>query len=194
MPGFPARELAVHCARVVDQKGGEEVVVLQLPASAHSFDYAVLVSASSDRLTNALVEEVWHFCKRHGVQRMPVEGESGWMLIDCFDVVVHALSVEKREFYQLDTLWPLAKKVQWEKEAKALPDPDKQKVAAVEDDVEADEPKPAAKKKAPARKKKAVEVIEVTDEPEAKPTKKKAAAPKKRKAASRAKKQDAGEL
>ena len=77
MPGFPARELAVHCARVVDQKGGEAVVVLQLPASAHSFDYAVLVSASSDRLTNALVEEVWHFCKRHGVQRMPVEGESG---------------------------------------------------------------------------------------------------------------------
>ena len=172
MPGFPARELAVHCARVVDQKGGEAVVVLQLPASAHSFDYAVLVSASSDRLTNALVEEVWHFCKRHGVQRMPVEGESGWMLIDCFDVVVHALSADKREFYQLDTLWPLAKKVLWEKEAKTLPDPDKtartgNAAGAETDEVESPEAEtaddadnaeePAPKKRAVRTKKAAAE-------------------------------------
>lgn len=173
MPGFPARELAVHCARVVDQKGGEAVVVLQLPASAHSFDYAVLVSASSDRLTNALVEEVWHFCKRHGVQRMPVEGESGWMLIDCFDVVVHALSADKRAFYQLDTLWPLAKKVLWEKEAKALPDPDKtartgagvevdevespEAEAEAETEDDAEEPAPAPKKRAVRTKKAAAE-------------------------------------
>jgi ribosome-associated protein len=98
---------------------------MQLPATAHSFDFAVLVTAGSDRLTNALVEEVWHFCKRHQVPRMPVEGESGWMLIDCYDVVVHALSEEKRAFYQLDTLWTLAKPINWAKEAKSLGDPDK---------------------------------------------------------------------
>ena len=122
---FSARELAVHCARIVDEKGGNDVVVMQLPATAHSFDFAVLVTAGSDRLTNALVEEIWHFCKRHQVPRMPVEGESGWMLIDCYDVVVHALSEEKRAFYQLDTLWNLAKPINWAKEAKALGDPDK---------------------------------------------------------------------
>lgn len=180
MPGFTARELALHCARVVDQKGGAEIVVLQQPSSAHSFDYAVLVSASSDRLTNALVEEVWHFCKRHGVQRMPVEGDTGWMLIDCFDVVVHALSEEKRAFYQLDTLWPLAKKVPWEKEVKTLADPDKAPAPVVEaEDV------PAPKKRV-TRKKPAVEA-------EPAPAKKKPAA-KKAKPARRAKPQDAGDL
>ena len=180
MPGFTARELALHCARVVDQKGGTQIAVLQQPSTAHSFDYAVLVSASSDRLTNALVEEVWHFCKRHGVQRMPVEGDTGWMLIDCFDVVVHALSDEKREFYQLDTLWPLAKKVAWEKEVKALPDPDKAPAPVV---VAEDVPAP---KKRVTRKKPAVEA-------EPAPAKKKPAA-KKAKPASRAKPQDAGDL
>lgn len=181
MPGFTARELALHCARVVDQKGGAEIVVLQQPSTAHSFDYAVLVSASSDRLTNALVEEVWHFCKRHGVQRMPVEGDTGWMLIDCFDVVVHALSDEKRAFYQLDTLWPLAKKVPWEKEVKTLPDPDKAPAPV----VVAAEDAPAPKKRV-TRKKPAIEA-------EPAPAKKKAVA-KKAKPARRAKPQDAGDL
>ena len=180
MPSFTARELALNCARVVDQKGGVEVVVLQQPSTAHSFDYAVLVSASSDRLTNALVEEVWHFCKRHGVQRMPVEGDTGWMLIDCFDVVVHALSEEKRAFYQLDTLWPLAKKVAWEKEVKTLADPDKVVAAPVV--VE----EAAAPKKRVSRKKPAIEAEPV--EP------KKKAVAKKTKPARRAKPQDAGDL
>lgn len=122
---FSSRELAVHCARLVDEKGGEGVRVLQMPAAGTEFAFAVLVTANSDRLTNALVEEIWHFCKRHGVDRMPVEGESGWMLIDCYEVIVHALSAEKREYYDLDTLWPMAREVPWAKEAKTLGDPDK---------------------------------------------------------------------
>lgn len=204
---FPSRELAVHCARLVDQKGGEDVVVLQLPATAHSFDFAVLVTAGSDRLTNALVEEVWHFCKRHQVPRMPVEGESGWMLIDCYDVVVHALSTEKREYYQLDTLWSLARKVDWAKEAKALPDPDKAPAAEAapakpkrtsrakkieeaeeeeaEAEVEAPKPKKAgAKAKAATKPKKATTAKLSTAKP---------AAAKKRKPASRAKRQQGDE-
>lgn len=203
---FPSRELAVHCARLVDQKGGEDVVVLQLPATAHSFDFAVLVTAGSDRLTNALVEEVWHFCKRHQVPRMPVEGESGWMLIDCYDVVVHALSTEKREYYQLDTLWSLARKVDWAKEAKALPDPDKAPAAEAEPaqpkrssrakkietaeeeaEVEVETPKP---KKAGAKAKAAIKPKKATT---AKLSTAKPAAAKKRKPASRAKRQQGDE-
>ncbi len=162
---FSARELALHCARLVDQKGGEGVRVLQMPAAATEFSFAVLVTANSDRLTNALVEEVWHFCKRHGIERMPVEGESGWMLIDCYDVIVHALSTEKREYYDLDTLWPMAREVLWAKEAKLLADPDKPvkpakavkaaKVAAANDEVDEEgeaAAKPKRRKIAPRKK------------------------------------------
>ena len=170
MPEFSDRELALHCARLVDQKGGEAVRVLQLPVGAQEFSFAVLVTANSDRLTNALVEEVWHFCKRHQVPRMPVEGETGWMLIDCYDVIVHALSPEKREYYDLDTLWPLAREVQWAKEIKTLADPDKPAAAPAkraakakvaeepEEEVEAEEEAPAAKphRRKAAQRKRAV--------------------------------------
>ena len=170
---FSARELAVHCARVVDEKGGNDVVVMQLPATAHSFDFAVLVTAGSDRLTNALVEEIWHFCKRHQVPRMPVEGESGWMLIDCYDVVVHALSEEKRAFYQLDTLWTLAKPINWAKEAKALGDPDKPDYgtrAAVAKRAKAqDEAVESVAEEAPAKPAKRVAKAAANAKPAAKP-------------------------
>jgi ribosome-associated protein len=161
---FPARDLAVHCARLVDQKGGSDVRVLHLGRSAHSFDFVVLVSAQSDRLTNALVEEVWHFCKRHQVPRMPVEGESGWMLIDCYDVVVHALTPDRRAFYQLDTLWPQAREVPWEKEAKQLGDPDRPAPASTSANADT----PAAKRKKTTRK-----AAEKADEDAEKPAAKK---------------------
>ena len=77
-------------------------------------------------------------------------------------------------------MWPLAKKVAWEKEVKALPDLDKAPATVIEaEDV------PAPKKRV-TRKKSAIEA-------EPAPAKKKPAA-KKAKPASRAKPQDAGDL
>jgi ribosome-associated protein len=125
MARFTPRELALHAARCCLDKGGLDVRVMALPPGAALYDYVVLVSARSDRQTGAMVEEVYQFCKRHQVGHRPVEGESGWMLVDCLDVVVHALSEEKRAFYTLDSLWKAARDVDYEAELKKLPNPDK---------------------------------------------------------------------
>ena len=129
---FTSRQLALHAARLASDKGATDIAVIQLPAIAGTaFDYVVLATATSDRQTNAVVEEIYHFCKRHGVNRMPVEGESGWMLIDGGDVIVHAQSAEMRARYDLDHLWPTGKLVKaWEAEAETLGDPDRPETAA----------------------------------------------------------------
>ena len=38
---------------------------------------------------------------------MGVEGEpdSGWILVDCGDVVINIMRAEQREFYDLESLW-----------------------------------------------------------------------------------------
>ena len=176
---FTPRQLALHAARLASDKGGDAIRILQLPAaSGQPFDFAVLATARSDRQTNAIVEEIYHFCKRHGVARMPVEGESGWMLIDCYDVVVHAMTEEVRQHYQIDTLWPLARDLhQWEKEAKELVDPDKpvskpkrapaKKVVEVEAEAEAEEDVVP-----PAPKRKTKKLAEIKVEAEAAPKRK----------------------
>jgi len=125
MTSFSSRDLALHTVRLALDKGGEDVRLLQLPKGNGVADFVVIVSGRSDRNVHAIVEGIYLFCKQHRVPRMPVEGESGWMLVDCIDVVVHAFDEEKRALYDIENLWPLARQVAFEKELKTLVDPDK---------------------------------------------------------------------
>ncbi|MBA3845606.1 MAG: ribosome silencing factor [Planctomycetes bacterium] len=115
------RELALHCARMIDDKGGLDLAVYQLPAKHAIFDYALVATGRSNRQVGAIVDEVLHFCKRHRIPHFPAEGESGWHLIDCYEVVVHALSQELRDFYRLERLWPDAKLLDISGELASLP-------------------------------------------------------------------------
>jgi ribosome-associated protein len=115
MAALASRDLALHLAKLVDGKGGIDLVVLELPAGHAVFDYALIVTGRSDRQVHGIVNEVLQFCKQHDIAHYPLEGESGWQLIDCYDVVVHALSGELRDFYRLENLWPKAKAIDHEK-------------------------------------------------------------------------------
>jgi ribosome-associated protein len=125
MTSFSSRDLALHTVRLALDKGGQDVRMLQLPKGNGVADFVVIVSGTSDRNVHAIVQGIYTFCKQHRVPRMPVEGESGWMLVDCIDVVVHAFDEEKRSLYDIENLWPLARQVSYEKELKTLVDPDK---------------------------------------------------------------------
>ncbi len=114
------RSLALHAAHLCAEKGGVDVIVLELPAGAE-FSYAVIASARSDRQTYAIADEVYGFCKTRRIPHRPVEGEAGWMLIDCFNVIVHAMGEPQREYYQLERLWKNAKLVDHEAEYARLP-------------------------------------------------------------------------
>jgi ribosome-associated protein len=121
MTTLNAREIALHAARIAWEKDGQELRVLEFPPGGTLFDYCVLVNGRSDRQVKSIVDELWHFAKRQGLPRLPVEGESGWMVIDLLDVVVHAFGPEQRVHYALDTLWPQARTVDHESEFRRLP-------------------------------------------------------------------------
>ena len=125
MTSFSSRDLALHTVRLALDKGGQDVRMLQLPKGNGIADFVVIVSGTRDRNVHAIVQGIYIFCKQHRVPRMPVEGESGWMLVDCIDVIVHAFDEEKRSLYDIENLWPLARQVSYEKELKTLVDPDK---------------------------------------------------------------------
>jgi ribosome-associated protein len=125
MTSYSAKELALHAVRLALDKGGEDVRLLQLPKGNGVCDFVVIASGRSDRQAHAIVDEINRFCKRHKIPHHPVEGDSGWMLIDCLDVIVHAFDEEKRALYDIDNVWTLARQVSYEKDLKGLVDPDK---------------------------------------------------------------------
>lgn len=120
MPDIPSRDLAVHLARCLDDKSGEDIVVLALP-TGQLVDLVVVATGRSDRQTHALAEECRRFGKDLGLSSRGVEGSSGWMVVDCYDVVVHVLTQEMRDFYRLERIWPEAESIDWRTAMETLP-------------------------------------------------------------------------
>ena len=73
-------------------------------------DYFVLCTGDTARQIEAIREEIGHVLKREGVLPHHSEGtvESGWLLLDYGDVIVHIFAPPEREYYQLDNLWSQA--------------------------------------------------------------------------------------
>jgi len=67
----------------------------------------VIATAGNVRQMNALIDTLDREMKQAGVEMGSKEGdpESGWVLLDFEDVIVHLFSREQREFYDLEGLW-----------------------------------------------------------------------------------------
>jgi ribosome-associated protein len=68
----------------------------------------VIVSASNERLLGTVVDEVEHQVKTtlaRAPRRREGTKETGWLVIDYGDVVVHAFTDEQRAYYDLERLW-----------------------------------------------------------------------------------------
>ena len=72
--------------------------------------YFVICSGESERQIKAIYDEVEHALKKEGLLPHHREGtlDSGWLLFDFGDVVVHIFAPFEREYYQLDELWSQA--------------------------------------------------------------------------------------
>jgi ribosome-associated protein len=67
----------------------------------------VICSAETARQIQAIRQEIIDNLRLRGVKIHHDEGaaDSGWILLDYGDVIVHIFSQSEREFYQLDRLW-----------------------------------------------------------------------------------------
>jgi ribosome-associated protein len=101
-------ELARYIVEVVEDRKAEEIILMDLRPKAIIADFFVIANGNSDRQLKALADNVREKVKE-AYQTLPyaVEGnaESGWVLMDYGDVIVHLFLEEKRQFYDLEGLW-----------------------------------------------------------------------------------------
>jgi ribosome-associated protein len=100
--------LAQLAASYAADKKAADIVCLDLRGVASYTDYFVVCSGGSDRQTKAIHDAITEGLKKdHGILPRRVEGlgESRWILVDLFDVVVHIFVPEVRDFYRLEQLW-----------------------------------------------------------------------------------------
>lgn len=100
-------DLARNIVNYLEEKKGENILLLDIHELADFAEYFVICSGTSDRMLRALADEVQEEVRLHYQLKGRLEGEpqDGWMLIDYGDVVVHLLSPERRNYYRLEELW-----------------------------------------------------------------------------------------
>lgn len=95
----------------LEDKKGEDILLLDIVNIASFADYFILCNGTSDRMLDGLAEAVMQSAKQnHGIISS-VEGEpnDGWLVVDLGDVVVHLFSPDQREYYGLEKLWDRGK-------------------------------------------------------------------------------------
>ncbi len=111
-------ELARHLVDTIEDKKGEDIVLIDIHAQSMFADYFVLCSCTSERQLKAVEDAVIETAeKEYDVSPYHIEGnpDNGWVLLDYIDVIVHIFSESQRRYYDLESLWkesPLLLRVQ----------------------------------------------------------------------------------
>lgn len=110
-------ELVKMCARALDEKKAGDLVVLDVSAQSSITDYLILATATSEPHLRALRIELEKALDQAQVHLVGVEApqESGWIVIDAFEVMIHLFLAPMRERYALERLWQDAAAVPLEK-------------------------------------------------------------------------------
>lgn len=104
-------ELALGAALA---KKASAVTVLDLRRAAAFTDFFVICTGQNVRQVKAIADAVEETLRKAHVRPAHIEGygRAEWVLIDCFDFVVHVFTPDTREFYALERLWGSADRVE----------------------------------------------------------------------------------
>ena len=102
-----AQTLKQAALGALDEFKALNVTSLDVRSTPLPVDCMLIATGTSNRHVRALAEGVVRRVRKSGSRAFGVEGlqEARWVLIDLGDVLVHVMSEEARDFYQLEKLW-----------------------------------------------------------------------------------------
>ena len=106
-----ALELARRIVDLASEKQASDIVLLDIRGVSLIADYFVIATASNERQANAILRDLSDkLTEEFGRKPLHTEGkpDSGWVLLDFGDVIVHIFSPSQRTFYNLEQLWAAA--------------------------------------------------------------------------------------
>jgi len=114
----PKREFSeiVEAAEILEQNKAENIALLDLTEIHGYLDYFIIATALSSMHLKKLADDTLRYFKQQNLSaRYPTttDLQSGWVILDLHDFIVHLFLKETREYYNLETLWNDAKPISW---------------------------------------------------------------------------------
>ena len=100
-------ELLNTVLKTLDEKLGEDIVIIDIAEKSSFADYFLLASGRHERQIAGLSDEAEDYMAKQGFAPKSVEGKaaSGWILMDYGDIIVNILTKEMRERYHIEKVW-----------------------------------------------------------------------------------------
>ena len=100
-------ELARSIVDALEDKKGEDIILLDIEKIATFTSYFVICSGTSNRMLNALADAATEKTLKKFKRKGRLEGspDGGWLVLDYGSVVVHLFAPEVRDYYRLEELW-----------------------------------------------------------------------------------------
>lgn len=108
MTDINSKKLACVIARILDDKLGKDIKILNISNVSSLADYFVIVTGDSTPQVKALMnytkERIKELFSRSPI-RFENDAKNRWNLLDYGDVVVHILHKDERETYAIEKFW-----------------------------------------------------------------------------------------
>ena len=104
-----SKKLIDHILEAAEDKKARDIKVFDIKKQSSMWDCQILMTADSPPQIRAIVDEIKTVLnKKHSeITSVKAIGEvnSGWIILDLGDVVVHVLQEDIRKHYSLEEIW-----------------------------------------------------------------------------------------
>lgn len=102
-----SKELALRAAKFLDEKGANDIQILEVAHLTSITDYFVIANGRNIQSVRSLAEDLEDKLTEEGIEPRRKEGEreSKWIVLDYAHVIVHIFHPEERQFYNIERLW-----------------------------------------------------------------------------------------
>jgi ribosome-associated protein len=92
--------------KIEDMKG-RDITTLSIAEKSDFADFMIVASGNSSRHVKSIAQTIATECRAQGVVPRGIEGNDvgEWALLDLGDVVVHIMTDDSRDKYQIEQLW-----------------------------------------------------------------------------------------
>ena len=106
-------QLARVAADIAYDKKASDVLLLDIRELTTIADYFIICNGNNAHQIAAIAEAIEDEMKKQGARLLNREGvaDTGWLILDYGDIIVHIFGPKEREYYRLERLWSEAKTV-----------------------------------------------------------------------------------
>ncbi len=100
-------QLKAFVIEKLEDMKGRDIIALNISDKASFADYMIICSGNSNRHVKSIAQSVAMECRAQGAEPRGMEGNDvgEWALVDLADIIVHVMTDEQRDKYNLEQLW-----------------------------------------------------------------------------------------